>query len=174
MIYHVTVGDRTVEVEVRGSEIRVDGEAIAEVSLVGLGRGPVRSLLVDGQSHRVSARRTGSGTWRLGIGGRAIRAEVLDERTAAIRAMAGPSLASRGPRPVVAPMPGMVVRVEVAEGDRVESGQGVVIVEAMKMENELRTDAAGVVSRVHVAEGQAVEKDEVLVELATPSEKEGS
>jgi pyruvate carboxylase subunit B len=60
----------------------------------------------------------------------------------------------------------MVLRVEVAEGDHVEAGQGVCIVEAMKMENELKAQAAGRVTRVHVREGWAVEKDQVLVEFA--------
>jgi len=68
-------------------------------------------------------------------------------------------------------MPGLVLRIEVAEGDAVSEGQGVVIVEAMKMENELRASGAGVVSRVLVAEGEAVEKDQVLVELAAPDEE---
>jgi biotin carboxyl carrier protein len=63
-------------------------------------------------------------------------------------------------------MPGMVVKIEVAEGDRVEAGQGVAIVEAMKMENELRAGGPGVVARIHVREGDAVEKDQVLVDLA--------
>jgi pyruvate carboxylase subunit B len=79
--------------------------------------------------------------------------------------MTGAAVAAHGPRPIVAPMPGMVVKVEVAEGDVVREGQGVVIVEAMKMENELRAAGAGRVRRVHVSRGQAVEKDQVLVEL---------
>ena len=79
--------------------------------------------------------------------------------------MAGVSAGPVGPRPVVAPMPGMVLRVEVEEGDRVEEGQGIVIVEAMKMENELRALSAGYVTRIHVREGEAVEKDQILVEL---------
>jgi pyruvate carboxylase subunit B len=62
----------------------------------------------------------------------------------------------------------MVVRVEVEEGDVVRAGQGVVIVEAMKMENELVAETEGIVTRVHVSEGEAVEKDQLLVDLAAP------
>ena len=69
-------------------------------------------------------------------------------------------------------MPGMVVNVEVEEGDTVSAGQGVVIVEAMKMENELKADAEARVVAVHVVEGQAVEKDQLLVELAALDEDE--
>ena len=66
-----------------------------------------------------------------------------------------------------APMPGLVVRVEVAEGQAVEAGAGLVVVEAMKMENELRATRAGMVKTVHVAVGQAVEKGAALVTLAS-------
>jgi biotin carboxyl carrier protein len=70
-----------------------------------------------------------------------------------------------GPAPLIAPMPGLVVRVNVTEGDEVAAGQGLVVMEAMKMENELRAPAAGRVSRVHATAGTAVEKGTVLVEL---------
>jgi biotin carboxyl carrier protein len=69
---------------------------------------------------------------------------------------------------VRAPMPGLIVRVEVAEGESVSAGQGVVIIEAMKMENELKSDAAGVVKKILVQQGQAVEKGTVLIEFQEP------
>jgi pyruvate carboxylase subunit B len=62
-------------------------------------------------------------------------------------------------------MPGLVVRVSVEEGDRVEAGQSVVIVEAMKMENDLKAESGGVVAKVRVAAGEAVDKGAVLVEF---------
>jgi acetyl-CoA/propionyl-CoA carboxylase biotin carboxyl carrier protein len=66
---------------------------------------------------------------------------------------------------VVAIMPGQITRVLVEEGEEVEEGQAVCVLEAMKMENELRTDRAGVVGAVHVTAGQDVEKGEVLVDI---------
>jgi len=66
---------------------------------------------------------------------------------------------------VVAPMPGLIVRVNVSPGDTVAAGQGLVVVEAMKMENELKAPADGVVARVSVEAGAAVEKGAVLVVL---------
>ena len=75
-----------------------------------------------------------------------------------------------GPKPLRAPMPGLVVQLEVAEGDQVTSGQGLVIVEAMKMENELKSEGEGTVKRILVEPGQAVDKDQVLVEFETPEE----
>jgi pyruvate carboxylase subunit B len=100
--------------------------------------------------------------------------EVVDERTRVIRELTRAAAGAAGPRPVKAPMPGLVVRVEVDEGDEVREGQGVVIVEAMKMENELRAEADGRVARVCVAAGDAVEKDQVLLELASLDEAGGS
>lgn len=165
MIYHVNVGDRTVVVDLAAAGVTVDGRPV-EVDFARLGVGPVRSLLIDGDSYRLAATRAGTESWDVHLRGRRIRAEVVDERTRVIREMTGAGAGPSGPRPIVAPMPGMVVRVEVEEGDTVRAGQGVVIVEAMKMENELSAEAEGVVTRIHVKEGQAVDKDQLLVELA--------
>lgn len=74
--------------------------------------------------------------------------------------------AAEGPQRVTAPMPGKIVKLLVKPGDRVEPRQGVVVVEAMKMENELRARAAGTVSEVRVTEGASVEAGAILVILA--------
>ena len=76
-----------------------------------------------------------------------------------------PAAAPSGPAPLVAPMPGLVVRVNVAPGDAVQPGQPLVVMEAMKMENELRASAPGRVRRVLATPGTAVEKGAVLVEV---------
>lgn len=167
MIYHVTLGDRTFVVDLGGGGVTVDGERV-EVDFARVEGSPMSSLLIDGTSHTLAARRVGNETWDLHIRGRRLRVDVVDERTRAIREMTGAGGAALGPRPIVAPMPGMVVRVEVAQGDAVRAGQGLVIVEAMKMENELTADVDAVVTRVHVAEGQTVEKDQILIDLELP------
>ena len=171
MIYHVSVGDRTWVIDVAGGGIMVDGHAVA-VDFARIEGGPVRSLIVDGVSHRLIARRIGKETWDVHVRGRRVRADVVDERTRVIREMTGEGGAPLGPRPIVAPMPGMVVRVDVSEGDTVSAGAGLVIIEAMKMENELRAETDGVVTRVLVKEGEAVEKDQVLIDLG-PLHEEG-
>ncbi len=79
--------------------------------------------------------------------------------------MSAAAKAPAGPSPLVAPMPGLVVRVTVQPGDVVAAGQGLVVMEAMKMENELRAPAAGTVKSVRVVPGTAIEKGAVLVEL---------
>jgi pyruvate carboxylase subunit B len=164
MRYTVSVGERTLEVELGAEGALVDGRPV-DAALAHAAGTPVRGLRVGAETYRLVAERGPGGRWRLHLRGRTLDVDVVDERTKAIRAMTGAGAAALGPRPIVAPMPGMVVKVEVGEGDVVESGQGIVIVEAMKMENELRASGPGRVTRVHVSRGQAVEKDQVLVDL---------
>lgn len=165
MRYYVTIGDRTLEVELSGERILVDGQEV-DAELVTLPGTPIRHLLANGRSHALVAHPgEARGTWDVQINGDRFAVEVVDERTRAIRAMTGAAAGPQGPKPVRAPMPGLVVRVDVEVGQEVKAGQGVVIIEAMKMENELKAEAAGVVSRVLVTAGQAVEKGAVLVEF---------
>jgi pyruvate carboxylase subunit B len=173
MRYHVLVGGRRFEVELGPDGAHVNGKAV-DVSLGNAGGTPVRALAVGAEAHRVVGERAARGRWKVRMHGRTHDVEVVDERTMAIRELSGVGAAATGPRPVIAPMPGMVIKVEVAEGDVVRAGQGIVIVEAMKMENELRASAAGRVTKVHVRRGDAVAKDEVLVELEAAVEAEAS
>ena len=127
---------------------------------------PVRLLTVGGKVHSVLARRHAErGRYTIWLDGYRYDVEALDERTRAIRALAGDKEKARGPAPLVAPMPGLVIRVSVKPGDQVASGQALVSIEAMKMENELRSQSAGTVKAVHATEGEAVEKGTILVEL---------
>ena len=175
MIYHVTVQGRTFEVELGPAGVRIDGTRV-EADLAHVGASAVSSLLLDGASHRIAARRVGPCRWDLHVGAGRYTVEAVDERLLAIRKLTGAGAGPPGPRSVRAPMPGLVVKVEVGEGDAVVAGQGVVVVEAMKMENELRAEGDAVVLRVHVSEGDTVERDQLLVELrglegATPAEE---
>ncbi len=164
MQFFVHIEGRTLRVELDESGCRVDGERI-EVELAHDAGTPVRSARVGGRSVRVRPRRNGRGDWSLELDGRRYRAEVLDRGQEAIRAAKQAAGTGTGPAPLRAPMPGLVVRVEVAEGDRVEPGDGLVIVEAMKMENELRAEAPARVQKVHAEPGTPVEKDQILVEF---------
>ncbi|MFQ5536901.1 MAG: acetyl-CoA carboxylase biotin carboxyl carrier protein subunit [Gemmatimonadota bacterium] len=166
MKYFARVNGRTFVVELGAEGVRVDGEGVS-AELAHLEGTELHHLLLDGRSQRFLARRE-DGVWNLHLPGRRLEVEVLDERTRVIREMTRSSAKVSGPRPVRAPMPGLVVKVEVEEGDRVDAGQGVVIVEAMKMENELKAEAPGVVARIHVTAGDAVEKDQVLIDMAAP------
>jgi biotin carboxyl carrier protein len=91
--------------------------------------------------------------------------EALDERTRAIREMTASTAGPAGPAPVKAPMPGLVLRINVKVGDEIAAGHAVAVMEAMKMENELRSVGPGRVKAILVEPGTAVEKGAVLVEL---------
>ena len=173
MRYYVTVGHRTFEVELGPDGTRVDGRPL-DATLAHVEGTELRSLLVDGVSYRILAGAAHGDPRDLHLRGRRFAVEAVDERTRTIREMTGSAGGPSGPKPIRAPMPGLVVKVEVAEGDAVASGQGVVIVEAMKMENELTAQSDAVVRRILVAEGDAVEKDQVLVDLADPDAEEAS
>lgn len=163
--YYVTISGRTFEVDVESGAARVDGRSL-EADLERLGETAVRHLRIDGRSYTVIAKAGAAReSWDVRIDGHRFEAEVVDERTRAIRQMTGAAAGRRGPRPVRAPMPGLVVRIEVEPGQTVRVGEGIVIIEAMKMENELKAEAEGVVSRILVDSGQAVEKGTVLVEF---------
>ena len=86
-------------------------------------------------------------------------------KTRVILELSGKSARPPGPAHLFAPMPGLIVRVNVQEGDHVRPGQGLVVMEAMKMENELRATVAGIVRRVVVSPGSAVEKGATLLEM---------
>lgn len=165
MKYLVDVNGERLDVVVEGDAVTLDGEETA-AHLTQLEGTPVQLVTIGTTQHRVVARRGDSrGRYALWIDGWRFDVEALDERTRAIRDLSAKHATATGPAPVVAPMPGLIVRVQVAVGDTVEAGQGVVVMEAMKMENELRAAASGVVKAVHATAGKAVEKGTVLVEL---------
>lgn len=164
MRYFVTLGERTLEVELGAEGILVDGDPVS-ADLVEMDGTQVWSLLLNGASHQVLASRTGRGIWSLHLSGRHLDARVVDERTRALEEMTGGREKGLGWTTLRAPMPGLVVRVEVKEDDLVSEGQGLVIVEAMKMENELKSLGEARVKRIMVEAGEVVEKDQVLLEF---------
>ncbi len=170
MKYYVRVLGKTFEVGLDGHTVSVDGEP-REAHLAPVPGTPLHHLLLAGHSWTMAAQplegvgEEGGQRWVLGAVGQRFDVEAVDERTRQIRALTGTRRPAGGSGTVVAPMPGLVVRVEVAVGQRVEAGAGLVVVEAMKMENELRATRAAVVAAVHVAPGQAVEKGAPLVTL---------
>lgn len=165
MKYVVDVSGRSVKVEIDGDRVRVDGIEVA-ATLAELSGTPVALLTVGDTVRRVVVTRDSArGRYVLSLDGRRYEVEALDERTRAIRQLSSSASGPKGPAPLVAPMPGLIVRVNVDVGASVEPGQGLVVMEAMKMENELRSASAGVVRAIRVAPGSVVERGMVLVEL---------
>jgi biotin carboxyl carrier protein len=169
VIYYVAIGEHSFAVELGPNGVEIDGAGV-DIDFACLEGSGVHSLLMDGHSYWVLARRQSRGRWELHVAGCRFQAEVLDERGRAIRDSTATAAGPVGPSPVRAPMPGLVVSVEVSVNDVVVAGQWVAIVEAMKMENELKAEVAGRVTAVHVEPGDAVERDQVLVELAALGE----
>ena len=165
MRYIVDLNGERHEVDVDGGQVTVDGE-ISSAHLEDVEGTPVRLVTLGTEVHRIVTRRGPTrGVYTLWVDGYRFEAEAVDERTRTIRDITAESSKSSGPAPIVAPMPGLIVRVNVAVGDEVQAGQGLVVMEAMKMENELRATAAGRVKSITAAPGTAVEKGTVLVEL---------
>jgi len=165
MKYFVDLNGRREELEVDGESVTIGGHTVlARVDEI---EGtPVRLITIGSEVHRVVVRRGPSrGAYTLWVDGFRFGGEALDERTRAIRDITAESSKSTGPASLVAPMPGLIVRVNVSPGDAVQAGQGLVVMEAMKMENELRAPAAGTVKTVMVEPGKAVEKGTVLVDF---------
>ena len=165
MKYIVQVNDRRLEVVIDGDGVTVDGARL-DAHVVEIEGTPVRLVTVGEQVHRVLARHHPErGRYTISLDGHRYEVEALDERTRTIRELTAATSGPTGPAPLLAPMPGLVVRVLVQAGDQVTPGQGLVVVEAMKMENELRATVAGTVKGVPVQPGQVVEKGAVLVEM---------
>jgi pyruvate carboxylase subunit B len=162
--YVVLIDGQSIEVEVDGDQVTIAGET-HNASLNIIPGTPLRQLLLDGRPLTLSVEPLGRGRWALAPGGERLEVEVLDERTRHIRSLTGGGDQRRAAAVLKAPMPGLVVRVQAKPGDAVVAGAGLIVLEAMKMENELKAVAPGVVKTVRVAPGEAVEKGQVLVEF---------
>jgi biotin carboxyl carrier protein len=154
--------DVAVERSAEGFSVTVGGRCHT-VDLICLD-GAVASLrfVDDGRSFQVAYQHGGDHQWRVAVGEREFDLAVLTP-VEAIGVAA--SSVGRGPSRIDAPIPGKVVAVSVAPGDQVAAGQPLVVLEAMKMENELLAEQAGRVAAVHVSPGDTVEAGTVLVEL---------
>ena len=165
MKYFVTLGGHTHELSVDGDTVSIDGQSV-QAHLDDIEGSPIQIASIGNEVHRILARREGGrGQYDLSVDGFRFSVEALDERARTIRELSGSSKKAAGPTHLAAPMPGLIVRVSVSEGDSVGAGQGLVVMEAMKMENELRAPVAGVVRRVLVSAGNAVEKGSILIEM---------
>jgi biotin carboxyl carrier protein len=160
MIYDVTIAEKSYRLELDRVDgrllCRLDGRTIdADAVLV---RPDVLSLRIGDRSYEVKIERA-DGTMQISVGGNRFVAEVRDPRSLRGRARAADE---HGPKKLTASMPGKVVRVLVAEGNEIEAGAGVVVVEAMKMQNEVKSPKKGIIQKILVSEGDTVSAGDVL------------
>ena len=167
MKYEVHISGKTHVVELErgagGWQAKTEGESGTTADVAEIAPN-IFSVLLSGRSHEVYVTPSPVGQLQLQTGGLEFLAEVFDPRSWRGRRHTGAE--AEGLQQIVAPMPGKVVRLLVKEGDKVEAGQGLLVVEAMKMQNEIRSPKSGTVERVLVAEGQAVNAGEVLCVVA--------
>ena len=163
MKYEVRISGKThiVELERRGDgwQASVEGKSGIAADVTEITPNVV-SVLLSGRSHEVYLTPSSSGQLQLLTGGLEFLAEVIDPRSWRGRRHGGTE--AEGRQQILAPMPGKVVRLLIKAGDTVVARQGLLVVEAMKMQNEIRSPKSGKVERVLVAEGQAVNAGEVL------------
>jgi biotin carboxyl carrier protein len=160
MTYEISIDGKNYRLELSQAEgrwtCRLDGREI-EVDAV-LARPDVLSLRLGNKAYEVKCERVGSDL-HLWVGSVRYEAEVRDPRSLRSRMRA---VDDHGPRKLTAPMPGKVVRILLREGAEVESGTGILVVEAMKMQNEVKSPKKGKIQKIVVSEGAAVNAGDVL------------
>jgi len=152
--------DRIVELnrDVDRWQISIDDRAV-DADALEIAPG-IFSILLNGKSYEVRVTLTPAGALTLQTAHHEFSAEVVDPR--AWRGRRHGALEAEGRQQILAPMPGKIIRVLIQTGEKVEAGQGLLVVEAMKMQNEIRSPKSGTVERLLVKEGQPVNAGEVL------------
>jgi biotin carboxyl carrier protein len=161
MVYDIVVEDKSYRLELErvesGWKCRIDGKEV-RVDAV-MPRRDVLSLLVEGQAFEVKREQTQTDL-HMWVGSRRFPVELRDPRS--LRSRKGSAADETGPRKILAPMPGRVVRLLVAEQAEVEAGQGIIVVEAMKMQNEIKSPKKGIIKKMVATAGAAVNAGDVL------------
>ncbi len=164
MKYIATVEGREYLVElVDDGRVLLDGVEYS-VDFESVSGQPVYSLLLDGKSFEGYVY-SSEGEWQVLLHGTLYTINVEDERERRLRAAGGMEIAAQGDYQLKAPMPGLVVSVPVREGQSVEKGDVLLVLESMKMQNELRSPRAGVVQRIRVKEGDSVDQKATLLNV---------
>jgi len=164
MIYEVTIAEKTYRVELQrvgqGWHCKLDGR---ELPLdVTSAQNGVLSLLLNGKSYEIKQETTGAET-NIVVGHERFNVALRDPRS--FRSRRGSGASELGVKKITAPMPGKIVRLLAREGSAVQAGQSLIVIEAMKMQNELKAPKTGMLKRISVAEGAAVEAGQSLAEV---------
>lgn len=162
MKYVTTIGEEQFTIDInKEGQITLNGEVI-DADMQQMPDTTMYSIIVDGRSHDVRLNQ-GEGVYLVQIGGEIFEVVVEDERTRRLAGLKGGPAAITGEAVMKAPMPGVVVDVPVREGQVVEKGQIVLVLESMKMQNEFKAPRGGTVHAVRVTPGDKVEQNAVLL-----------
>jgi len=162
MKYITTIDDKEFEIEVVDEHhIRI-GDRLLEVDFESVSGQPVFSLILDGRSYEAFVYQSEQ-DWEVLIRGRQYQVNVEDEREKRLKTAGGDI--SGGEFHLKAPMPGLVVAVLMEEGQEVKKGQVMLILESMKMQNELKAPRDGTVGRIRVKAGESVEQKQTLLSV---------
>ena len=161
MLYDVNIDGKNYRLELGRQDgrwhCRLDGREVQMDAV--LTRPDVLSVLIEGKAYEIKRERTAADC-HLWVGSARYAAELRDPRS--LRSRKGGAGDNRGPKKLVAPMPGKVVRLLLKENAEVEAGQGILVMEAMKMQNEIKSPKKGIVQKIVPGEGAAVNAGDVL------------
>ena len=164
MKYVTTIANKEYTIEVIDEKhISINGK-VMEVDFESVSGQPVYSMLIDGKSYESYVYR-GEEDWQVLLLGRQYPIKVEDERERRLKSAVGGKAEATGEFHLKAPMPGLVVAVTVEEGQQVEKGHVLVILESMKMQNELKSPRAGTVHRIKVKAGESVEIKQTILSV---------
>lgn len=165
MKYIATIGGRSYEIDINeAGQISADGEVL-EVNFQSIADQPVYSMLLNGESFEANVF-TGEQAVEVLLRGHYFQVAVEDERQKRLREASGGSQVKEGEFSLAAPMPGLVIAVPIEDGQQVAQGDNLIILESMKMQNELKAPRDGTVSGVRVKAGDSVNQNQVLVTLS--------
>lgn len=165
MKYITTVNGNEYTIEILDeAHISVD-DVVYELDFERVGNQPVYSLVLGGMSYEAHVYTDEEQQWKVVLRGDMYRAEVEDERERRLRLQFAGEPAELAEYHLKAPMPGLVISIPVGEGQMVEKGDVLLILESMKMQNELKSPRAGKVSRVRVTAGERVEQKQTLLSV---------
>ncbi len=163
MKYVTIINDVRFEIDIeKDGTLRVNGEP-REVDFMSLGPS-LYSILMEHHSYELVIEER-EGKYEVLMQGKLYSGEVLDERAQLLASRRGGLGTESGELSIKAPMPGLIAAIPVTEGQEVKKGQTIIILESMKMQNELKTPRDGIVQRISVQPGQSVEQNKLLVTL---------
>jgi biotin carboxyl carrier protein len=162
MKYVAKIDGREFEIEILDENHVIIDNTAYEVDFQSVSGQPVYSLLIDGESFEGHVYPTDEG-WQVLLRGNFYPIEVEDERDRRMRAAMGGRVSDTGEFPLKAPMPGLVVSIPVSIGQKVEKGDVLLVLESMKMQNELKSPREGVIKEIRAKAGESVEQKYTLL-----------